>query len=406
MIAGITIRQMIKDSQKRNLLNKGSEEIEKNPDVAETIIKEAIKYIPEEKIAWFNLGIALHQQRKIRSAIKAYRKAIELSKEPFDDAINNLGQDLLLAGEWKEGFEIYEERLRRSQKMSQQYNKLYGERWRGEKDTRICEKLIIVAEQGYGDTLQFCRFVQDLKDKGYSTTLFCQEELKHLLRESNSIGEVTSSIASSSKNMRWCPLMSLPHMLAIEEKRKLKRKRYININGKDVEKWKKILKRKTGHKLVAIHWQGNPNFEKKLYTKERSMKFKLLNNLAEIDNVEYISIQKGYGSEQLEQNNKLKMVEGQKEFDQTYNFMDTGAVLKNCDLLISADSSVVHLAGAIGTKVWLALNYVPEWRWGLENEKTEWYEDMKLYRQNRRGNWEDVIQTMKEDLKRLVDNHS
>ena len=110
--------------------------------------------------------------------------------------------------------------------------------------------------------------------------------------------------------------------------------------------------------------------------------------------MEFVSIQKGAGSEQLQINKGLPFVAGQDTVSQSMDFKDTAAVLGNCDLLISSDSAVVHLAGAMGIKTWMALRWIPEWRWGLEGQRTSWYESVRLFRQPRCGDWHSVMQAM------------
>ena len=111
-------------------------------------------------------------------------------------------------------------------------------------------------------------------------------------------------------------------------------------------------------------------------------------------NVEFVSIQKGAGSEQLRLNHGLTFVDGQEKVSNSMNFLDTAAVLANCDLLISSDSAVAHLGGAMGIPTWLALRWIPEWRWGLEGERTAWYDSVRLFRQPNDGDWESVVQAM------------
>ena len=130
-----------------------------------------------------------------------------------------------------------------------------------------------------------------------------------------------------------------------------------------------MLKRRPGHRLIGLHWQGNPRHEGSLYSKGRSIPFTELCGLKKLE-VEFVSVQKGAGSEQLQLDAGLPFVAGQGDVSASMDFIDTAAVLANCDLLISADSGVVHLAGALGIPTWVALCYVPEWRWGLKGERT------------------------------------
>ena len=146
--------------------------------------------------------------------------------------------------------------------------------------------------------------------------------------------------------------------------------------------------------MIALHWQGNPGHEHSLYSRGRSLPFEQLLPLGQLADVEFVSIQKGAGSEQFQTNSELTFVAGQKSVSQSMDFKDTAAVLANCDLLISSDSAVAHLAGAMGIPTWLALRWIPEWRWGLEGECTAWYDSVHLFRQPRNGDWDAVIRAM------------
>ena len=128
------------------------------------------------------------------------------------------------------------------------------------------------------------------------------------------------------------------------------------------------------------------------------MSFKELLVLKGLEKVEFLSIQKGPASKQLHQYPGLPLVTGQSAFNKTFNFLDTAAVLANCDLLISNDSSVVHLAGAMNIPTWIALKWIPEWRWGLQGSSTPWYESVRLFRQPYKGNWSAVIKEMRKNL--------
>ena len=128
------------------------------------------------------------------------------------------------------------------------------------------------------------------------------------------------------------------------------------------------------------------------------MPFLELAKLGRQKNVEFLSIQKGNAADQLNSKHDLPLVAGQERFNQTFDFKDTAAALKNCDLLISADSSVVHLAGAMGVPTWVALSWVPEWRWGCDGDTTKWYKSMRLFRQHSEGDWDSVINSMIEEL--------
>ena len=141
-------------------------------------------------------------------------------------------------------------------------------------------------------------------------------------------------------------------------------KGYLSINAQRINSSRQKLTRTPVKKLIALHWQGNPWHEHSLYSRGRSLAFVRLLELRQLGDVEFVSIQKGEGSEQLRLNQGLTFVRGQAQVSASMDFLDTAAVLANCDLLISSDSAVVHLAGAMGIPTWLILRWIPEWRWG------------------------------------------
>mgnify|MGYP001441377098 CR=1 FL=1 len=192
----------------------------------------------------------------------------------------------------------------------------------------------------------------------------------------------------------WCPLMSLPHRFKLTTERIPFAKGYLQNDRKRQNWWNKQLQRKKGHRLIALNWQGNPGHEKKIYSLDRSFAFQELLRFNRLENTEFIAIQKGEGLEQLETDAGLEFVKGQEIFNKTMDFRDTAAVMANCDLVISSDSGVVHLAGAMGVACWVALRWIPEWRWGLEGEMTPWYDSVKLFRQKSQGDWASAIDHM------------
>ena len=380
-------------------INQGGATIAHDPALGQRLISHGIQQQPQEGIGWFNLGLALHQRRRIPAAIRAYRQSLVCDNPPVAEATNNLAQDLLLNGEWGEGWPFYEHRLtRRGGKTFNTYVQNYGAAWRGWDDPRPCDHLIVVAEQGLGDTLQFARLLQPLHEQGIQTELLSPEALAPLLRTSNALGAISLMLGVHGPGVRWCPLMSLPDRLRLTPEAIPLADGYLTAEPERVQFWKERLRRRPNHRLIALHWQGNPTFEQKLYTKGRSMPFSAWLSLQHASNMEFLSIQKGAGQDQLRLDAGLKFVEGQSSFDASFDFRDTAAALANCDLLLSADSSVVHLAGAMGVPTWIALAWVPEWRWGLEGDSTSWYSSARLFRQSHANNWESVVDAMAKAL--------
>ena len=381
-------------------VNRSKSLLEKDPSRAQRLISKGLQLAPELGAAYFNMGLSLHQQARPTAAIRAYRQALRYSEG--DDLVtqsaqNNLAQDLLLVGEYHEGWQRYEDRLDTEEHRF--FQDLCGEPWKGMDDPRLLNRLVLVAEQGLGDTLMFCRLGLDLQEYlDRPVTLFCQEKLVPLLRQASSINEVTAEIKSDAmkkqKGQLWCPLMSVPSRWNLNPTKLEERNPYLKLPPEEVERWRIKLNRSNGKRLIALHWQGNPRHEGSLYSKGRSMHLSDMSGLKELRQVEFVSIQKGAGSEQLKENEDLPFVAGQGEVSKSMDFIDTAAILANCDLLISADSGVVHLAGALGIPTWVALCFVPEWRWALKGKRTPWYPSVRLFRQPKHGDWQTVVAEM------------
>ena len=254
-----------------------------------------------------------------------------------------------------------------------------------------------MSEQGFGDTIQFSRYALYLQEQGFDVTLLSQPALVPLLRDAVGIKKVVGQIESNHWKQQqpiWLPLLNLLSALQPKKLWAPYSTGYLNIESERIEKWSSLLQRTPNKRLIALHWQGNPTHEHSLYSRGRSVPFNHLQALSNLTDVEFVSIQKGTGSEQCQNDRGLNFVSGQKSVSQSMDFKDTAAVLANCDLLISSDSAVVHLAGAMGIPTWLALRWIPEWRWGLEGERTAWYTSIRLFRQINDGDWDEVIQRM------------
>lgn len=383
-------------------VNRGAQMLDKQPAVAQKIISKGIQLDPQEAISWFNLGIGLHQQGKINAAIRAYKHCLELPHNQQTElaATNNLAQDLLLNGNGREGWELYAARFKRKPGNYNLFTQAFGQPLKGQ--LKINQKIILMSEQGLGDTIQFARYAMFLQAKGYEVTLLSQPGLVNLLNKYGALENVIDKLIPeehNSMNTCWLPLMDIGQKFPALNGTPPYANGYLNCKQADVDSWQKRLQRDPNKRLIALHWQGNPNHEGSLYSRGRSMALDDWLELREIKDLEFVSIQKGSGSEQLKLDKGLNFVQGQGEVDATMEFCDTAAILKNCDLLLSADSGVVHLAGALGVPTWVALRWVPEWRWGLEGYTTPWYKSLRLFRQAENGNWQGVVGAMKEKLR-------
>lgn len=378
-------------------LSRGGELLDPDPWLAKRLMTRGLQLEPNESIAWFNLGISLHQQRRISAAVRAYKHSLKLlsSEKTKQAAHNNLAQDLLLLGRWDEGWSYYSQRFARKPGNYPLFQSAFGPSHKG--PLKPGRPVLLMSEQGFGDTLQFSRYALYLQRKGFDVTLLSQPALVPLLKDSIGLNNVISQLDVQEWGKRkpiWLPLLNLLPALEARELWAPFSSGYLQAETQRTQNWSTLLKRTPGKYLIALHWQGNPGHEHSLYSRGRSLRFEQLLALGQLADVEFVSIQKGSGSEQFQKNRGLNFVSGQESVSQSMDFKDTAAVLANCDLLISSDSAVVHLAGAMGIPTWLALRWIPEWRWGLVGENTSWYDSVRLFRQPRDGNWDAVIQAM------------
>ena len=381
----------------REWMNRGSELLDPDPWLAKRLLAQGLQIEPNEAIAWFNLGIGLHQQCRISAAVRAYRHCLALphNKETDQAARNNLAQDLLLLGQWQEGWDMYAQRFNRKPGNHPLFERAFGPSHRGALKPE--RPVLLMSEQGFGDTLQFSRYALHLQQQGFDVTLLSQPALVPLLRDAVGLKQVVGHLDTNDwaeLQPIWLPLLNLLPALQDRELWAPFSNGYLQIEAERIRQWASLLQRKPGQRLIALHWQGNPGHEHSLYSRGRSLPFEQLLPLGQLADVEFVSIQKGAGSEQFHTNSRLTFVAGQKSVSQSMDFKDTAAVLANCDLLISSDSAVAHLAGAMGIPTWLALRWIPEWRWGLEGECTAWYDSVHLFRQPRNGDWDAVIRAM------------
>ena len=283
-------------------IEQGGRAIRQDAVLGQRMLSHGLKAWPTCGIAWFNLGIAQHQQGKIKGAIQCYRKALALddSAQLVLHATTNLAQDLLLNGEWQEGFEMYEQRLTGKSKNFSAYRQIYGEPWSGWADPRPCKQLMIVGEQGYMIRSNSLRLIQTLKDEGFKTSYFGPEALRLLLGNRSRLGPFPSMLCNEeNKDTLWCPLMSLPHRLKLDPSKIPLSEGYLKADTKRVNYWSKILKRSSGKRLVALHWQGNPRFERSIYSQGRSMSLKVLSPLGDLRDIEFLSVQKGEAAKEI-----------------------------------------------------------------------------------------------------------
>ena len=362
---------------------------------AEIYQRKAIKLNPCYAEAHNNLGIVLGDLERTQEAEIAIRKAIQL-KPNFAEAYSNLSLLELLNGNYESGLEHYEFRFKKN-KPALPHCKVKLKRFK-KKVIKKKEKLLIITEQGLGDTLQYMRYIPYLRKQGFDISFCAQEKLHSLIKASEIDPEpLTPKQANLLSDGHWMPLLSLAKYLKISPENPIIVEPYIFSSNELVQKWKQILS-KEKRPIIGINWQGNPSAEK-VSQQGRSLPLETFSTILRNNNLNFLSLQKGFGSEQL--NNcsfREKFVNCQKEVEMIWDFLEISAIISNLDLVITSDTSVAHLAGGMGKPTWILLKALPDWRWGLDSDKTFWYPSMKVFRQKERKNWDEVLDRVSTEL--------
>ncbi len=367
---------------------------------AEVSSRKAIALNPDYAVAYSNLGSILSDLGKLKEAEISQRKAIALNPD-FADAYFNLSLIELAKGDYQNGLENYENRFK-TNKPTIPHGQTKLERI-DDKKLKAGEKLLVISEQGLGDTLQYMRYIPYLKKQGHDVIFAAQEKLHSLIKSSGiDQNPLNPKETSSVLKGKWIPLLSVPRYLGVRQDNPIISKSYIYSTDQLNKKWENILS-KEKRPIIGINWQGNKNTEQN-FLRGRSLPLEIFSILARNNNLRFLSLQKGFGSEQLDHCSfKDKFVSCQTQIDSTWDFLENAAIIENCNLIITSDTSIAHLAGGMGKKVWLLLKDIPYWTWGLEGENTFWYPSMRLFRQNKRDNWQKVMETVSSQIKKEMD---
>ncbi|HEX5278491.1 MAG TPA: tetratricopeptide repeat protein [Micropepsaceae bacterium] len=357
-------------------------------------VDKAIAVKPDCAPAWtLRANLLLHLERYDES-FSAYDKAVATGVD-YPEASYHRGSISLLHGRFVEGWRDFERRFEVAD-CNCNLPTLNAARWRGEplKDRNI----VVFSEQGLGDAIQFVRFLPRLVEMGARVTFLCHPALMRLFRNFAAVGiDLIVSCRGDRKFDYQCPLMSLPERLATTIASLPNQVPYIFAEPELVEKWRTEIGDK-GFK-IGICWQGNPAGK---IDKDRSFPLVHFEAIAAIPGVRLISLQRTHGLDQLAQLPSTMRVETLPPFDTgTDAFIDTAAIMQNLDLVVTSDTSVAHLAGALGRTVWVALKHTPDWRWMLNRSDSPWYPSMRLFRQKHRRDWAGVFAEIADALQNV-----
>jgi tetratricopeptide (TPR) repeat protein len=358
----------------------------KRDDVALDSFDRALRIDPNHLDALNSRGLVLSTIGRTDEALACYQRAIQLDPQ-FIYAHINESICRLQNGDFATGWQKYELRLRLSQCGTAPV-------WHGEDLTG--KTLLITMEQGFGDMLQFIRYAALVAQRGAAVFVSAPPELHRLLLSVDDIAKVVAENDLPQGIDFSCPLMSLPHRFGTRLETIPRVIPYLHAENRSVERWNQRLSQ--DHEPTALRvglvWAGNARRETRnnnfIYTDaRRSLELQQLAPLAQAENVVFYSLQKGEPAGQAKYPPAaMRLVDHTGLLD---DFADTAALIMNLDLIISVDTSVVHLAGALGKPVWVLNRFDSCWRWLTDRNDSPWYPSLRLFRQAQPGQWAPVV---------------
>jgi tetratricopeptide (TPR) repeat protein len=393
------------------------------------LLRQAIQLRPNSPESYTNLGCALAALNQLDEALRCFQKALSL--KPDDASAHwNRSYLLLLRGEFEQGWQEFDWRRALPSFGKRQFSEAA---WDGSPlDGRT---ILLHAEQGLGDTIQFIRYAVLVRERSGNVVVECQPRLARLLANVAGIDLLVTRDSPLPPFDVQSPLLSLPGVFRTSLGNIPTSIPYLRAESNLVDHWRReitmsevrcpmseaqiprsevrcpvsdVKAHSSDFRLrtpdsgrcrrIGIAWQGNPSCR---FDCLRSIPLRYFASLANVEGVQLISLQKGPGVEQLQTiDGQFPVIGMGSRLDESSGaFVDTAAVMMNLDLVISSDTAIPHLAGALGVPVWVALPLVPDWRWWLQREDSPWYVTMRLFRQTVPGRWDDVFSHMAEELK-------
>lgn len=353
--------------------------------------RSALDLKPDHAVAWNNLGLALQSINDVQGAIDAFRRAVQL-KPDFAHAHWNLSLALLLDGRFDEGWREYDWRLALPE-LGRNRHVYPGPAWDG--SAPASKTVLLYAEQGLGDALQFARYATLLADAGARTLVHCVDALKPLIQTIAGVSGVLGSDAPPPEYDVHFPLLSLPRIFGTTPETIPSRTPYMTISPEHRDGARARIDARCGKLRVGVIWAGNKQHSN---DRNRSCPLAVLEPLLTIPDIAWFSLQQGEASRDID---ALADPGRVTPLPANTPLIETAALVAELDLVISVDTSIAHLAGALGQRCWLLLPFAPDWRWMLGRDDTPWYPTMRLFRQAAPHEWASVVNRVAGELRKL-----
>ncbi|WP_300155634.1 tetratricopeptide repeat protein [Solidesulfovibrio sp.] len=363
------------------------------PELSAACCRKALELKQDYAEAYNNLGNALKDTNDLDGAIAAYEKAVAI--RPAADFRCNLAMALLARGDFKPGWDIFEYREKAFERKSSRASPPRPQ-WKGENGHG--KTLFIYSEQGFGDTIQFCRYAVLAKDRGFRVLLQVQKPLTRLMKSLQGIDAIVTSGQIHDFDVQ-CPMMSLPLAFQTDLDSIPAPGPYLFASDEDVLFWKSKMAAITGFRIGLV-WSGQNRRQFSdfgLSHKQRSMPAESFLPLMDLEGVHLFNLQKDGPPPPA----TLKMT---NYMDACRDFADTAALIMNLDLVITVDTAVAHLAGALGRPAWVLNRFSGCWRWLRGRDDTPWYPTMRLFTQTAPMDWVGVVDRVKQALEKKLDD--
>jgi tetratricopeptide (TPR) repeat protein len=367
---------------------------QKNLTLALDLFNKALSIHPNFPEALSHRGVLLRELKQYENALKDYERAITLSPH-FPSAHYNYGICLLFLGDFIRGWEHYEWRWQCNNLALDKLN-LPQPLWLG-KESLQNKTIFLHGEQGLGDIIQFCRYAEKIASLGAHVILGAPAILKPLLSSVRGIHKIITPGETLPPFDYYCPLMSLPFAFKTTLETIPTNIPYICPDASYLEKWNTILPPKTKPR-VGLVWSGRASHPDDQF---RSIPLSQLDQLCH-PNVEFFCLQNEIRLSDIAHRAHRPDIHFME--DHLHDFADTAALIMNMDLVISVDTAVAHLAGAMGKPVWILLTYDSEWRWLLDQENSPWYSSARLFRQTKVNDWGEVLNSLLLNLNSAIDH--
>ena len=360
--------------------------------------QRAVKSKPDSYEVQFNFANTLLNSGKYTEAIEAYRKTSEL-KPNFYRAKVSLGSTLLSMANFEEGFKEYNHRIYEDKNFQSVLDKK-NLIWNGQNIEN--KKILVIADDGLGNTLQFSRYLEILSQLNCKIIFKCQDELHHFFEDMMHIEEIIGLENNFQDFDYWVPLQNLIYLLTPDLTANCPLPSVLKINDNKLLEWETLIALDDKIK-VGLNWQGskaNPRVA------SNSINLDFFKNIVSNESASFISLQKGVAASDIE---KLQLQKNIINYDMLMDtsskkFLDSAAIIKYLDLVITTDTSIAHLAGTLGTQTWLLLPKVSDWRWLNSKDETIWYDNFRIYRQRKQGDWQEVFSRVEKDCADLIKN--